>query len=150
MRNAIVLTVLASAMLPFAAAKAAIPSWSAEKLRKHATHIVVGKVTEVYTSVRTTAHWRTTKYCAEVRIEKIEKGEGLDAAGLVYVRYWDREWIGRGEMPAGHNGHGNQAKVGDRMRIYLARNANNLAGVHNKDGGYDVLGPNGFEKLGAR
>jgi hypothetical protein len=34
----------------------------------------------------------------------------------------------------------------ERFRIYLARNAYNGFG-HTNDGGYDVIGANGFEKL---
>src|SRR5688572_17435700 len=78
------------------------PSASAEKplsspaqLERTATHVIVGEVKTVYSRVTTSAHWRQRKFVAEVAVEAVEKGDGLAKGALVYVRYWDKEWLGR-------------------------------------------------------
>ena len=118
------------------------PDW----LKKTATHVIVGTVALVYESVATDKEWSTTRCVAEVRIKTVEKGEGLKAEELVYVRYWHRRWIGPGEHPLTTNGHRGLPAAGQTLRIYLARNAYNGFG-DSTDGGFDVIGANGFEKL---
>jgi len=118
-------------------------------LREEATHIVTGEVAAIYQRRETVGDWRYTRYCAEVRISKVEKDAGKDLAkdGLVYVRYWRRSWVGDGPMPPSTSGHRGLPKAGENLRIYLARNAYDGFTFDNKDGGYNVLGANGFEKL---
>jgi hypothetical protein len=62
----------------------------------------------------------------------------------VYVRYWHRESVGAPRLDT--NGHRGLPKQDEILRIYLARNAYNGFGTTN-DGGFDVIGANGFEKL---
>ena len=38
-------------------------------------------------------------------------------------------------------------KAGEELRIYLAKDAYNGFGPGDKDGGFDVVGANGFERL---
>ncbi len=118
------------------------PEW----LQKTATHVVIGTVAAVYESTASDAEWRTTRYVAEVRIKTVEKGEGLKAGELVYVRYWHRGWISASPPRPDTNGHRGLPTVGQTLRIYLARNAYNGAGTTD-DGGLDVVFANGFEKL---
>jgi hypothetical protein len=120
---------------------------SPEQLRKTATHVVKGKVQAIYSRVETDANWKTTRWLAEVAIEEAEKGEGLAKGGLVYARYWTREWVGRGDMPSGTNGHRGLPKEGQSLRIYLAKDAYDGFGDGGKDGGYNVIGANGFEAI---
>ena len=117
-------------------------------LKKTATHVVTGKVTAIYTRTEAKGDWRYTHYCAEVKVDKTEKGEGLDAGSLVYVRYWRKAWTGAArDMPAGTSGHRGLPTEGQTLRIYLAKNAYDGFGNDNKDGGFNVIGANGFEAL---
>ena len=131
-----------------ALAMAEKPNMTPAALRKTATHVVVGKVTAIYTRVSMEGRWRYTRYVAEVKIHKVEKGDSLKAGGLVYARYWDREWLGR-DMPTSTSGHRGLPKEGETLRMYLARNARDgFSGADkNNDGGYNVVGANGFERL---
>jgi hypothetical protein len=115
-------------------------------LRNTATHVVVGTVTAVYESNTTDKEWSTTRCVAEVRVKTVEKGDGLQADGLVYVRYWHRRWVGGNSIPLTTLGHRGLPGAGQTLRIHLARNANNGNGSTN-DGGFDVVFANGFEKL---
>ena len=83
---------------------------------------------------------------AEVRIKDIEKGDGLKRDGLVYVRYWQQEWVGKGNPPPGTNGHRGLPAVGDAVRVYLV-NKGYDGGGHVGDGGYNVVFADGFEAL---
>ena len=85
--------------------------------------------------------------CPDIH-DAVEKGEGLATGGLVYARYWTRRFAGRMPPPS-TNGHRGIPEEGNRMRIYLARNAYDGFG-ETKDGGFNVIGANGFEKLPAR
>jgi hypothetical protein len=140
MRNAALLLAL---VLPVAAEKVDMPR---EGLEKTATHIVVGEVRAIYTRQETAGDWRYTRYLAEVAAKEVEKGEGL-APGLVYVRYWHREWHGGRTPPLDTAGHRGLPKEGETLRIYLARNAYDGFTKENADGGFNVIGANGFERL---
>jgi hypothetical protein len=119
---------------------------SPAELKKTATHVIVGTVIAVYESTVTDKDWSTTRCLAEVRIKSVEKGENLKEDELVYIRYWHRRWIGSGRPYPTTNGHRGLPQAGETLRIYLARNAYNGFGQTN-DGGFDVIGANGFEKL---
>ena len=86
---------------------------------------------------------------AEVKVAAVEKGEGIEKGSLAYVRYWTRVWAAQGEMPPSTTGQRRLPKSGEKHRIYLARNAyDGFAGKEgNSDGGLNVIGANGFEKL---
>jgi hypothetical protein len=118
------------------------PAW----LKNTATHVVVGTVTAVYESNTIDKEWSTTRCVAEVRVKTVEKGDGLQPDGLVYVRYWHRRWVGGSSIPLTTLGHRGLPGAGQTLRIYLARNANNGNGSTN-DGGFDVVFANGFERL---
>jgi hypothetical protein len=120
--------------------------WPPARLRDTATHVIVGTVATIYASRATDKEWDTTSYLAEVRIETVEKGEGIKAGDLVYVRYWHRSWVAGKIPPPATNGHRGLPKPGESLRIYLARNAYDGFGATN-DGGFNVIGANGFEKL---
>lgn len=123
------------------------PNLSPEKLAELSTHIITGNVANIFERVTRDGSWETHHMVAEVRIDKCEKGEGLNAGDLVYVRYWHRGWIGAGQIPPGTNGHRGMPESGQAMRIYLARNAYDGFSNANNDGGYNVIGANGFELL---
>jgi hypothetical protein len=135
--------VVISLALSVRAEKADMPP---EGLRKRATHVVVGKVRSIYTRESREGKWRYTRYVAEVSVNEVEKGEGLAKGALVYARYWRRGWLG-GKPPADTSGHRGLPKEGETLRIYLARNAYDGFTKDNKDGGFNVIGANGFERL---
>lgn len=116
-----------------------------EQLQTTATHVVVGKVQAIYSRKELNRSYQYTHYVAEVKVDKLEKGEGI--SGLVYVRYLDIEWIGEGAMPPGPSGHYPSPTVGETYRIYLAQNAYDGMNDGNKDGGYNVIYGNGFQPV---
>lgn len=115
-------------------------------LQKMATHIVFGEVRAVYERHENAGRYAYTHYVAEIKAEKVEKGEGIAAGGLVYVRYWRRRWIGAGKPPPGTAGHRGLPEKGEKLRVYLARNVYDGFTKDNTDGGYNVIGANGFER----
>lgn len=116
-----------------------------EQLQSTATHVVVGKVQAIYSRKELKRSYQYTHYVAEVKVDKLEKGEGI--SGLVYVRYLDIEWIGKGSMPPGPSGHYPSPTVGETYRIYLAQNAYDGMNNENKDAGYNVIYGNGFQPV---
>ena len=122
------------------------PDLSPERLLAAATHVVVGKVEQAWTRKESRGSWDVTHFVAEIRVESVEKGEGLAAGGLVYARYWTKRWDAFfTPQPPDTNGHRGLPEVGDRVRVYLARNASDGFGTTG-DGGYNVIGPNGFAR----
>jgi len=125
---------------------------SPEALREVATHVVVGEVLAIYTRTVRDGSWEVTHHLAEVAPSSVEKGkiappDGDDDTGLVYVRYWTRSWTGFFSAPPSTNGHRGVPAVGESLRIYLARNAYDGFYTDNDDGGFNVIGANGFERL---
>lgn len=131
------------------AARAEKVDMTAAQLSESATHVVVGKVGAIYERVSRDGEWRVTSRVLEVAVEAVEKGEGLAAGTPLYARCWTRAWAGRGGPPPSTGGHRGIPKEGERVRIYLARNAYDGFTLENKDGGYNVIGANGFEALPA-
>ena len=128
-----------------------LPTVHAEKidmtpaqLRKTATHVIVGKVHAVYLRAETTRDWQYRRYVAEIEIKECEKGKGPVAGGIAYVRYWERRWRGK-EPVTSTAGHRGLPSAGQTLRVYLARNAYDGFTLENKDGGFNVIGANGFE-----
>jgi hypothetical protein len=147
LRNLLVLVVVILSAVVTSPAWAEKANMSPEDLAEAATHVVTGRVAAVYARTEAGEHYKDTHYVAEVRVDGVEKGEGIVKDGLVYVRYWTRAWIGKGSPPPGTGGHRGLPDAGDSLRIYLARNAYDGFGDDNKDGGFNVIGANGFEPL---
>jgi hypothetical protein len=137
------------AVLLLAGARAEKPNMSPEALRKTATHVVTGQVVGVYERTESAGDWKYTRYVAEIRVDRSEKGEGINKGDLIYARYWQRGWVGRGQAPPSTNGHRGLPDPGQSVRVYLARNAYDGFSTDNKDGGFNVIGANGFEALGS-
>lgn len=119
---------------------------SPKQLRDTATHVVVGRVQQVFTRQEKREEYVYTRYVAEVRVDSVEKGEGYQQGDLMYVRYWARRWIGPGRQPPGTAGHDDFPTAGTTWRVYAARNAYDGFG-DNTDGGFNVIGTNGFEAI---
>jgi hypothetical protein len=116
------------------------------QLRKLATHVIVGSIVSVRQSKEERDGWRYTWFVAQVKISQVEKGTGLRQGDVCDVRYWIRSWQGKG-VPLTTYGHRGLPNVGGRLRIYLARNSYHGFSRQNHDRGFNVIGPNGFQKL---
>jgi hypothetical protein len=121
------------------------PDLSPAKLRELATHVVVGEVKQIWTRSEKANGWSTTHSVAEISVTTVEKGSELAAGSLVYARYWQRTWVGPSDPPADTTGHRYLPSVGETRRVFLARDAYDGFG-ETRDGGFNVLGANGFEK----
>jgi hypothetical protein len=127
-------------------AKAEKMNLSPEDLRTTATHVITGRVTAVYERTGTEDEFVYTRYLAEIRVAGCEKGGGVEKGDLVYVRYWRRARSGN-EVWFGIGGHRGLPSEGAIVRAHLARNAYDGFGGDNTDGGFNVIGANGFETL---
>lgn len=143
---------VACALALIAASSAAAPlapekrDLSKEELASTATHVVVGTVQQIWTRAEEQGNWDYTHYVAELRVESGEKGDGLAAGQLAYVRYWTKSWDALfTRQPPDTNGHRGLPDVGDRVRVYLAKDAYDGFGT-TKDGGFTVIGANGFAR----
>ena len=88
--------------------------------------------------------WIRTLHCAELAVDTVKKGEGVAPGDLVYVRYWRRRWIGR-VVPLATSGHRGLPAVSERVRAYLVNEGYDGFG-ETRDGGFNVVGANGFAK----
>ena len=133
-------------LLATSIAMAAKRPYSKKELEKIATHIVVGKVQAIYSRAAREGDYEYVHKVAEVKIEKLEKGKG--PAGLVYVRYFDRNWKGKGLVPPGGGSYSPQPRTGGAYRFYLARNAYDGWSFEGpRDGGYNVVYVNGVQPI---
>jgi len=133
---------MAIATLAAPTARAELPPLSPEQLRSQSSDIVAGKVVAIYSYDKSgtpeetrRGAWVDTRSVAEVQVTKVEKGESLKPGQVAFVRFWHakerpRGWAG----PSGNH----PPKVDGSYRIFAS---------HAKDGGCDVLVPNGFESL---
>jgi hypothetical protein len=121
----------------------------AAALLSTATHVVVAEVKAIYERTAREGNYRVTRRVAALKVETVEKGDGIALDAPVYVRYWTQEWAGAGTMPPGTGGHRGLPKEGERLRVYLAKNAYDGFSTTNQDGGFNVIGANGFERLAA-
>lgn len=120
---------------------------SPDALRNLATHIVAGKILAIYKREETDRMNARTYYVAEIRLEKIEKGAGLQPGQLVYARYFQSEWVGEGNPPPDAElRFVPTPRPKQRFRCYLVDNGYDGAG-QNTDGGFNVIFAQGFERL---
>lgn len=162
------LAALTLASLAFSIAPLPLPEkapMSKEALTRVATHIVVGTVLRVYSVDEKEPGYSYKRSIVEILVESVEKAPGgrSEVAGastldtslegqLVYARWFVRRDLRTPPAPGGSGHHGWTPKRGDRLRVYLARDAHDgfLTAEQNADGGYNVVVPNGFETLDAR
>ncbi|NUN49596.1 MAG: hypothetical protein HUU15_12280 [Candidatus Brocadiae bacterium] len=111
---------------------AEVPLMTPEQLKEQASHIVIGKVVAVYSYDEGSGDHVTTRSIVEVAVEGTEKGEGLAAGEVVYVKVWQAKKRPAGW--AGASGHSVPA-VGDAVRAHVTRG---------KDGSLSALLPNGI------
>ena len=117
---------------------------SKEQLEEVATHIVIGTVRAIYSRIEREGNYEYTMFIAEVKIEKLEKGEEPD--DLIYVRYFSIDWKGGSRIPPGPSGHSPLPRKGSIHRFYLARNAyDGFTSKGTRDGGYNIIYANGVQ-----
>lgn len=117
--------------------RAEVPLRRPDEVRREATHIVVGKVRAVYRSVETGRDFERTRGVVELLIEEVEKGEGPKGGEVIYVRFWNDRWVGKGPVTPHSGGHHVPA-VGSAVRAYVRRD---------REGSYEALLPNGLEAM---
>ena len=106
---------------------------------ERSSHIVSGTVTGIYSKVRRDTQYEYTYCVAEMRVEGIEKGDGIKPRDLIYVRYLGAmRWISKEPSQPGPAGHDNTPTEGEKRRVCLVRNA---------DGGWDVYYVSGFRPI---
>jgi hypothetical protein len=115
-------------------ARAEVPLRRPDELKRESTHIIVGKLRMVYRSVEPGGDFEQTRGIAEIVVEKVEKGVGPNVGEVVYARFWNQRWVGKGEVPPHSRGHRVPTKSA-AVRAYLKRD---------QEGSYDVLLPNGL------
>jgi hypothetical protein len=114
--------------------RAEVPSLRPDELKGEATHIVVGDLRKLYRSVEPGGDFELTRGIAEILVEEFEKGEGPKAGEVVFVRFWNQRWVGKGAPPPHASGHDVPAK-GAVARVHAKRGP---------DGSYEALLPNGL------
>ena len=135
MKPSMILSLLAL-ILSCGVTNAEVPLLSSEELKSKATHIVMGKVRNVYSTTEKSENWEDTNFVAEMSVVSVEKGGGINSGDVIYAHYWKKKWVGKGDPEPHSSGHGG-VKKGDFVTAYLKR----------KDGAYQVLLPNGFATL---
>jgi hypothetical protein len=107
------------------------PLSEAQRLAE-ATHVIEGEVLAVYAFEEPKDGGTVRRSVAEVKVSRVEKGEGLEAGRLVYLRFWKMTRV----VAPGASGQEREPRPGERVRAYLRRG---------EDGGLDALFPNGIE-----
>ena len=147
MRVLVYLAALLSVALLCCEIKAEKPPSSTEQLLRQSTNVVTGTIKAVYKRIEKKDSWEYTHFIAEIRVKDSEKGTGIAADSLIYVRYWQKQWKGSGFPPPDTSGHYPIPSKDDVVRVYLARKSYDGFTDENEDGGLNVIGTNGFEKL---
>ena len=128
------------------------PVASAQVRRNKATHIVVGKVSRVYSAAGPVQDARREVFLvAEIAVESVEKGDGVAPGETLFARYWRADWLGNSTAfapPGATTCIFPRPEPGDSVRAYLGLNQENGLGTRSGRG-FNVLFPNGFEILGS-
>jgi hypothetical protein len=114
---------------------AAEKSKSPADLRRSATEIFTGKIARLYSYVSKEGNYEDTHYVAEIKVERVEKGE-YDAP-LAYARFDRSRYIGRGNPSPDESSERITPKFSGMTRVYVKKA---------DDGGFDALSQ-GFESL---
>jgi len=118
-------------------ALAAIPPRSPQDLKQSATAIVTGEVRKIYTAEHSSREGGVDRlYALEVLVSSVEKGAKVQSGRVIYARAWQPAKRPPGTV--GDQGQNQIPEPGHRVRLYLTRD---------KDGGWDLLRPNGVEAL---
>lgn len=106
-------------------ASAAVPPKGPADLKREASHVVVGTAQRVFVHQETVKEFggsetRTT-YLTQLKVESVEKGAGVAAGDVVYVKTWRHKWNGPGTPPPGNSGHWHIPKAGERLNVFFEK-----------------------------
>jgi hypothetical protein len=129
----------------------AAPSSRAERvplepheLAREATHILQGKVAAVYSREIETEQYGKgtleTHFVVALQVDGVEKGKGVEAGDLVYVRCWQIKRHGAAGVLPGPSGHRPIPGEGEVVKAYAIRGG---------DRGFDAVYLNGFQTVDA-
>jgi hypothetical protein len=127
---------------------------SPEQLRSLATHVCVGTVESMQVRAERDGAWEYERYELVLRVEAVEKdtgGTGSTAfapGDTLRVRCWTKSWGLPTPTPPDTSGHAPLPVPGERGRAHLVNTGYNGFG-ETRDGGFDLLGRNGWEPLGS-
>ena len=123
------MTAMSNKLLAFIFAVLLVPAFAARipEDKKDASHVVVGTVSDVFKSVGE----KYTGYVVLLKLESIEKGEGLKAGELLYTYCYQRNPIkGDGPVEPGSIGHSSVPKKGQQIKVYVNRDKGQWEGVY--------------------
>ena len=113
---------------------AEVPPLAPEQKRELASHIVTGKVAQVFSAQEDSGKgFVNTVYAIELSITEIEKGEKLEKEQTIYVKCWRAS-----KRPSGWAGPSGQhqiPKAGDVVKVFMTADK----------GVFNALSPNGIE-----
>ncbi|MFK7850573.1 MAG: hypothetical protein AB8D78_06300 [Akkermansiaceae bacterium] len=102
--------------------------------REDASHVVVGKVSEVFKS----DGQEYVAYVVKIQVEKVEKGKGPAKGHFFYAECFERKpHEGPGVPEPGASGHTGVPKAGERIRVFTNNGNSANEGVY--PDWYDVL-----------
>ncbi len=133
MRNLLWLTSVLWALVPARQVLAELPPLSAAELQQQASHVVRGKVVQVYSAEKEPRPGFSDRlFAIELNISQTSKGEGLAPEQTIFIRTWQaairpRGWVGPG-------GQSRIPRQGEDVTVY----------VRGEQGAYDALIPNGI------
>ncbi len=110
-------------------ASADVPPKTPADLKQEASHVVVGTAQRVFVHREVvkkfggSATWTT--YLTQLKVESVEKGAGIAAGDIVYVKTWRNKWSGPGLPPPGNSGHWHIPEAGERLSVFF-ENLNGL------------------------
>ncbi len=106
-------------------ASADVPPKTPADLKQEASHVVVGTAQRVFVHREVvkkfggSATWTT--YLTQLKVESVEKGAGIAAGDIVYVKTWRNKWSGPGLPPPGSSGHWPIPKAGERLSVFFEK-----------------------------
>jgi hypothetical protein len=115
---------------------AALPPLSPETLARDATLIVTGTVIDSSQTTEGPKAKRDNIYLLKVKIDRVEKGQGVSTGDTLEIRCWDVN--SRPDGWAGPGGHRKIPKKDEHSRFWLTKRP---------DGKWEPLDPNGIEPL---
>lgn len=119
-----------------APALSALPPMTPSMLQAQADAVVVGRTRAVFSRTVETPAGVDRQFLAEFHVERVEKGEGIEAGWLVYPHFWQPDRRPQGW--AGPQGQDEVLPLDVPVRLFLKRT---------DQGGWRLLEPNGWTRI---
>jgi len=102
--------------------------------QKEATNVVVGTIEKIKTSdAKFGADGALTTYTAEIKVEKVERGEGVKTGDTVTVTWFHVTKRPSKPFPGAY-GHEYKVKEKDPVRVYLIKDGKGYNVIYNASG----------------